>query len=95
MKRLGLKFDLKSILSNKVVYFSSVGGGGGGLEPCEFPNFDEDLFFKITCFWAEKSVSISVKSFFFCLEITCFWAEKPFLNIRFRPKNPFQFWITV
>ena len=26
---------------------------------------------------AEKTVSISVKTFFF-LEITCFWAEKPF-----------------
>ena len=27
---------------------------------------------------AEKSSSISVKTFFFFLEITCFWAEKPF-----------------
>ena len=27
---------------------------------------------------AEKSVSISVKPFFFSLEITCFWAEKTF-----------------
>ena len=35
-------------------------------EPFEFP------------ISAEKSVSISVKTFFFIMEITCFWAEKPF-----------------
>ena len=50
-------------------------------------NFGKDHFFsEITCFWAEKpfefpisaekSVSISVKTFFF-LEITCFWAKNP------------------
>ena len=37
-------------------------------EPCEFP------------ISAEKSVSISVKTFFFIFifEIICFWAKKPF-----------------
>ena len=38
---------------------------------------------------AEKSVSISVKTFFF-LETTWFWAEKS-SNFRFRPKNQSQF----
>ena len=51
-------------------------------EPFEFP------------ISAEKSVSISVKTFFFCLEITCFWAENPFefpisaensVSIAYRP----------
>ena len=32
--------------------------------------------------WAEKSVSISVKTFFSFLEITCFWAEKAFKFLK-------------